>query len=1019
MIDFNLYLQSSYSFNGSLIAIDQAVEKAALFGFKTLGLADVNHMYGVIKFYDACLKKSIKPLLGIEIESAGVTFNSQPLILYAKNYNGYKNLIKFSSYIGQGNKQVSNDILNKFGKDLVAVVVSDRGDIADTFFNDEEEKTRLILGELSESFDNLYLGLDLRDYTAELKIAPKLKNFGKAVIISNTIYLEKEDKMASKVLGKILRNDLEPVGFFEKDEEELYLKTTDELNALYKQYPSAIKNSFELIEQCNLIIDFSKMYLPKYPSHEISARDRLRELTNKGLIRRLKQKKIYQEKYTEYKERLDFELSIIEKMNYEDYFLIVWDFVLYAKKQGILVGPGRGSAAGSLVAYTLGIVDVDPIEFDLYFERFLNPERITMPDIDMDFPDDKRDEIIKYVMDKYGYQKVVSIITFGTFQGKSAVRDVARVLGISTTIVDDITSKISETNNSIDEYRIQNPKKYQYYMNNPEINQLLTIALKLNGLCRHTSTHAAGIIITESDIHEHAPTQIGLLDMLQTQYEASDLEKLGLLKIDFLGIRNLSMISETIDLVKKNEGKDIDIYRIPIDDKPTYELLKKVNTIGIFQLESEGMMNLLAQMQISEFSDIATCISLFRPGPMENIPSYIKRRNKEERITYLDLDLLPILKDTEGIIVYQEQIMKIANKFAGYSLGEADVLRRAVSKKNRETLEKEREKFVAGVIKQGYLNTVGEQIYDYIVKFANYGFNKSHAVAYSYVAYWMAYLKANYPKYFLAVLLNAQIGSITGTKKYIMECQKMGIKVLPPRINKSSDTYRFEENNLRFPYKAIKGIGDIMAKNISFLQSEKQVECFVDFIKRAKDIGVNVIEALIFSGVFNEFGINKKTLIQNIGNIQSYASFQNRSEFKYVEYKEYDFEFLQNKEKELLGLNFEYHPIHGYQEVIKNKKYQLLSEVLVNPQRNLNFVAVISKIKIHKTKTGEDMAFIQCEDEFNSIDGVVFPDVFKKSRIETGKVYFVQGKLDYKKQKQSILIDDIKIIKENNYKKST
>jgi DNA polymerase-3 subunit alpha len=1012
MIDFNLYLQSSYSFNGSLIAIDQAVEKAALFGFKTLGLADVNHMYGVIKFYDACLKKSIKPLLGIEIESAGVTFNSQPLILYAKNYNGYKNLIKFSSYIGQGNKQVSNDILNKFGKDLVAVVVSDRGDIADTFFNDEEEKTRLILGELSESFDNLYLGLDLRDYTAELKIAPKLKNFGKAVIISNTIYLEKEDKMASKVLGKILRNDLEPVGFFEKDEEELYLKTTDELNALYKQYPSAIKNSFELIEQCNLIIDFSKMYLPKYPSHEISARDRLRELTNKGLIRRLKQKNIYQEKYTEYKERLDFELSIIEKMNYEDYFLIVWDFVLYAKKQGILVGPGRGSAAGSLVAYTLGIVDVDPIEFDLYFERFLNPERITMPDIDMDFPDDKRDEIIKYVMDKYGYQKVVSIITFGTFQGKSAVRDVARVLGISSTIVDDITSKISETNNSIDEYRIQNPKKYQYYMNNPEINQLLTIALKLNGLCRHTSTHAAGIIITENDIHEHAPTQIGLLDMLQTQYEASDLEKLGLLKIDFLGIRNLSMISETIDLVKRNEGKDIDIYRIPIDDKPTYELLKKVNTIGIFQLESEGMMNLLAQMQISEFSDIATCISLFRPGPMENIPSYIKRRNKEERITYLDLDLLPILKDTEGIIVYQEQIMKIANKFAGYSLGEADVLRRAVSKKNRETLEKEREKFVAGVVKQGYLNTIGEQIYDYIVKFANYGFNKSHAVAYSYVAYWMAYLKANYPKYFLAVLLNAQIGSVTGTKKYIMECQKMGIKVLPPRINKSSDTYQFEENNLRFPYKAIKGIGDIMAKNISFLQSEKLVESFVDFIKRANDIGVNVIEALIFSGVFNEFGINKKTLIQNISNIQSYVSFQNRSEFKYVEYKEYDFEFLQKKEKELLGVNFEYHPIHGYQEIIKNKKYQLISEALINPQRNLSFVAVISKIKIHKTKTGEDMAFIQCEDEFNSIDGVVFPDVFKKSRIETGKVYFVQGKLDYKKQKQSILIDDIKIIKE-------
>ncbi|MGD9761778.1 MAG: DNA polymerase III subunit alpha [Candidatus Izemoplasmatales bacterium] len=1012
MIDFNLYLQSSYSFNGSLIDVEKVVEKAASFGFKTLGLADVNHMYGVIKFYQSCLKKGIKPLIGVEINLEGNNFKEQNVVLFAKNHNGYQNLMRISSYIGNDNKLLSTDVLKNYGQNVIGVLVSDRGDFADSLYNDRVNQAQALLDEISDLVENVYLGLDLRDYGAEVKIAPKLKGLGKVVILSNTLYLEKEDKEASKILRQILQKDLTSEGFFENEDEDLHLFSRDELNQIYKQYPLAVKNTLEMIEQCNVIIDFSNIYLPKYPLEETSATEKLEELTNKGLVRRLKQKQIFTEKYDEYKSRLDFELSIIKKMNYEDYFLIVWDFVLYAKKQGILVGPGRGSAAGSLVAYTLGIVDVDPLEFDLYFERFLNPERISMPDIDMDFPDDKRDEIINYVSNKYGYNRVVSIITFGTFQGKSAVRDVAKVLGISNTIVDDITSKISETGNSIDEYKLQYPKKYQYYINNPEINQLLTIALKLNGLCRHTSTHAAGIIITENDIHEYSPTQLGLLNMLQTQYEASDLEKLGLLKIDFLGIRNLSIISETIDLIKNNEGKFIDIYRLPIDDVPTYNLLKNVNSVGIFQLESDGMMNLMSQMQIETFTDIATCISLYRPGPMENIPSFIRRRNKEERITYLDLDLLPILKDTQGIIVYQEQIMKIANKFAGYSLGEADVLRRAVSKKNRDTLEKEREKFVSGVITQGYSKDVGEQIYDYIVKFANYGFNKSHAVAYSYVAYWMAYLKANYPKYFLAVLLNAQIGSVTGTKKYIMECQKMNIKILPPRINKSRDTYQFEGNDLRFPYKAIKGIGEIMAKSITFIQLEAPVVSFVDFIKRAKDIGINVIEALVFSNVFSDFGINKKTLIQNINNIQSYVSFANRGEFKYIDYDEYDYEFLQNKEKELLGVNFEYHPIHKYQEIITKNKFKVLSEAISLSSNNLEFVGVISRVKIHKAKTGEDMAFVSCEDEFDSIDGVIFPSLYKRIKIEPGKVYLIKGKLDNKKQKQSIIIDEVKIIKE-------
>ena len=1010
MIDFEIYLQSSYSFNGSLIDIEKAVEKAASFGFKTLGLADINHMYGIVKFYRACLKNGIKPLLGLEVLVDDENFKEQNLLLYAKNDFGYKNLIKISSYLGDGNKTLPVEVLENYAKGIIGVIVTDSGPFAEAIYSDKLEVAEDIMHKISDGLESLFLGLDLRDYSAEIKIVPRLEELGKTVIINNVLYLDKDDKEASTILRKILQKDYDNQGFFERDNLELNLKNKDDLDKLYKNYPIAIKNTLEMIEECNVVLDFSSLHLPKYPLENESSKDKLRELTNKGLIRRLKQKSAYKEKYQEYKERLEYELSIIEKMNYEDYFLIVWDFVLYAKKSEILVGPGRGSAAGSLVAYVLGIVDVDPLEFDLYFERFLNPERITMPDIDMDFPDDRRDEIIKYVVDKYGPERVVSIITYGTFQGKSAVRDVARILGISNTIVDDITSKISETDNSIEEYKKQYPKKYQYYINNPEINQLLQIAMKLNGLCRHTSTHAAGIIITENSIHDFSPTQVGLLNMLQTQYEASDLEHLGLLKIDFLGIRNLSMISETIELIKKNENVDIDIYKIPLDDKLTFKLLQNVNSIGIFQLESEGMMSLMRQMQIDKFEDIATCISLHRPGPMENIPSFIRRRNQEERITYLDFDLLPILKDTQGIIVYQEQIMKIANKFAGYSLGEADVLRRAVSKKNRETLEKERTKFVEGVIKNGYTEDTGNQIYDYIVKFANYGFNKSHAVAYSYIAYWMAYLKANYSKYFLAVLLNAQIGSVVGTKKYIMECQKLDIKILPPRINKSRDTYMFEGNNLRFPYKAIKSIGDVMAKNISAIQQEKEVDSFIDFIERSKEVNSNVIEALIFSGVFNDFGLNKKTLIQNVSNVQNYISFGKRGVFKYVEYSEYEFEFLQNKEKELLGVNFEYHPIHKYQNIIKNNKYLTLSDVLDSRDNNLKFVAVVSRVKKHQTKNGEDMAFVDLEDEINTVGGVVFPKLYQRMNIVQGKVYLVFGRMDYNRSRQSIIIDDLRLI---------
>ncbi|MFW5794052.1 MAG: DNA polymerase III subunit alpha [Bacillota bacterium] len=1012
MIDFSLYLQSSFSFNGSLIDIEKTVKIAKDKGYKTLALTDHLYLHGAIKFYKSCLNHGIKPLIGLEVVIKSEPYSDFIVLLYAKNEQGYKKLMKLSSHLSLNDGFLEFHELKTYSENLISVVVLDRGGIYQLIKNVNKDKIKALFTDLETKVADYYLGFgtdilsdDLFDY---------IKKFGKFVLVNNVKYLQADDEEAYNIFKKILKNEAKEQGIFEQSDNNLYLEELSALTNKYKKYSSAIKNTYELIEKCQVKIDFSELHLPKYPLKDIASKAKLKELTKKGLIRRLKQKNIYRSSYKKYQERLNHELSIILEMNYEDYFLIVWDFVLFARKKGILVGPGRGSAAGSLIAYVLGITEVDPLEFNLYFERFLNPERITMPDIDMDFPDNKRDEVIKYVVDKYGEEYVASIITFGTFQGKSAIRDVGRMLDTSSVIIDDLTKKISASDNSIEQFIKDNPRDYKYYMNNPEINQLISIAKKLVGLVRHTSTHAAGIIISSDKITNYSPIQKGLLDMYQTQYEASDLESLGLLKIDFLGIRNLTIIAEVVDLIDKNEGKKINVYKVPLDDEKTFKLLRAVKSLGIFQLESEGMMKLMHEMQINEFEDIATCISLHRPGPMENIPTYIRRRKNLETVEYLSDDLIPILKSTYGIIIYQEQIMKIANKFAGYTLGEADVLRRAVSKKKKMILLKERKKFVAGVKKQGYSEIIGEKIYDYIVKFANYGFNKSHAVAYSYVAYWMAYLKSNYPSYFLAVLLNSQIGAISGTKKYIRECNKMKIKVLPPKINKSGVEYLYEEAGLRFPYKAIKGIGEVMAERLVEIQTEKKVTSFIDFYSRAKDINKNVIEALIYANVFSEFNINKKTLIENLDRVEAFVNFHySDDEFNYIEYDEFSYEVMEEYERDLLGVNFEYHMLNRYRDIIEEHKYLIVSDILEAPLGRKKFVGVLAEKKNITTKKGNEMAFITIEDEFSQLDGVLFPRNYDKfyDRIDIDKVYIFYGKTEKRNSKTQVIIDDIKEIK--------
>jgi DNA polymerase-3 subunit alpha len=1018
LLTFDLFIQSSYSFNGSLLDIDKLIFRAKELGFKTLGLTDRHNLYGALKFYRSCLNEGIKPIIGLSLDIETDSWGKIPFLLYAKTYQGYLELIQISSYLNTEDNFLTIEKLLLWNTDLIGVALTTSGPIYQALATDDYACATEICHYFRKKFNVFFLGVDIIDPLSEMKIGLAASRIWKAVIVNQVNYLYPEDYHASEILGMIL-NEQQPnnAGLFIDKLTRHYLRSPEELNNLNYELQDALNNTNDLISMIDWQMDFSKYHLPKYPClNGVTAKEQLKNLANKGLKRRymMMAKKLHS--IDIYQKRLDFELSVINSMDFNDYFLIVWDFVLHSKKNKILVGPGRGSSAGSLVSYVLGIVDVDPLEHHLFFERFLNPERITMPDIDMDFPDDKRDEVIRYVVDKYGKDHVTNIIAFGTFQGKSAIRDAARILKINDTIINEITLGVSENDNSLSLYKLANPEKYHYFMNDPITKELLEVSEKLEGLPKHISTHAAGIIITDKPITNYAPIQNGLMGMYQTQYEASDLEAIGLLKIDFLGIRNLTIIARVIDTIEKETDQVIDIYKTPMDDQKTFELLKNVRTIGIFQLESKGMMNLVRKMQIHNFDDIAVCIALFRPGPMDNIPAYLERRFQQSKITYLHPDLEQILKDTKGIIIYQEQIMQIAHQFAGYTMGEADVLRRAVSKKKESVLIQERQMFVRKCVEKNHSETLANEIYDYIVKFANYGFNKAHSVVYALVAYWMAYLKANFPSYFMGSLLDNAIGSAAATNEYIRECRKLGIRVLPPKINHSFKYYRREKEGIRYPFLGIRGIGPVIADKMELMMKERNITSFIDFIRRSEGINSKAIESMIMVGMFDDFPQTKQTLINNLKQIESFISFNQFSDddkFIYLESEEYDFEYLNKIERELLGINLRYHLLGEYTDTIEKNGYMTPSEIDDLKPDHYKIAGVLSRVKIIKTKSGQDMAFIEIEDQFTSFEGVIFSDVWARfvSKINKGSVYIFEGNLEIRNQKKQMIIQNIYDIK--------
>lgn len=955
-------VKTNYSLLTSLIDIEKLILKCKSLGLSAVCICDDN-MYGVMEFYKCAIKNDIKPIVGLEI-----TIDDKSILLYAKNYKGYQNLC----YISSNDK--SFDLLKENNNDLVVIVPYESIDIYD------------ILSEIYEDIYVSYKNLEERN---------NIKN-KKCVFASVIRCLNKEDKEYLKYLYMI--KDGKKIS----DKEEYIF---DDNNYLLED-PSDYINKADLInykviyEMCNLKIETKEDLLPKYNNEQsFDEFNYLTELCKKGLLKRFNNKVPMK-----YANRLMYELNIINKMGFCNYFLVVWDFIKYSKQNKILVGPGRGSAAGSLVSYSLGITDIDPIKYNLFFERFLNPERVTMPDIDVDFDSSKRGNVIDYVISKYGNKNVAQIITFATLKSKQVIRDVARIFDIDNKLVDSFV-KLIDSNLSLSDNK-KNTLVSSELSKDILLSRVYDVAIHLEGLKRQTSIHAAGVIISSKNLDRYIPiTKISDNEYV-TGYTMNYLEELGLLKMDFLSIDNLTLISTLLD-----EIKEVDFNNIPLDDKLTIDLFKRINTDGIFQFESTGMKNVLRKFNVSSFDDLVAAIALFRPGPMDNIDSYVRRKEGKEKVEYLHENLKPILESTYGIIIYQEQIMQIANLMAGYSLGEADMLRRAMSKKNHEIMINEKEKFITRSINNGYDKEVSTKIFDLIYKFADYGFNKSHSVGYATVAFKMAYLKAHYPNYFMSHLLTMVIGNDVKTKQYINECKYQNINILKPCINDSDCTYKTEGNDIRFSLEAIHNVGHLACMQIVKERENGKYKDFFDFVKRcySKSINKRVIENLIHSGSFDSFGYNHKTLISNIEIGINYAelvkdldeSLINVPEMEIVD--EFDSVELIKQEYEVFGFYLSYHPV-------QSKRKNNINTTYIKNYFNkiIKICLLVDNIRVIKTKKGDKMSFITASDEYGEIDIVMFPKIYERFyNLSRGEVVLVTAKVEKRINEYQLVVNNI------------
>ncbi len=1070
MSDFvHLHLHSEYSLLDGACRIEEIPKRAAECGHRAVAITDHGVMYGAVAFYRACKQNDIKPIIGCEVyvaaksrhgKSANEENKSEHLVLLCKNEVGYRNLIYLvSAGFTEGffsKPRIDMELLRDHSEGLVALSACLAGRIPRLLLAGDYESAVSYAKEMALLFgkDSFYIELQNHGIEEQRQLLPLLARLAKEcgipmVATNDCHYLRREDAETQAILMCIQTNsvitDGRPLGF---KTDEFYYKSTQEMEDLFGQYEGALENTVKVADMCQFDFDFSKLYLPKFPCpNGESAEEHLTRLAKEGLNRCFANKKILPDKHTreEYDERLNYELSVIEKMGYADYFLIVQDYVNFARSRDIPVGPGRGSGAGSLVAFSVGITDIDPIHFDLLFERFLNPERVSMPDIDMDFCYERRDEVISYVNKRYGSDHVSQIITFGTLAAKAAIRDTGRAMGISYADTDVVARAVpKELDITIAECMRRTEFK-KLYDESEQARKLIDTARKLEGMPRNVSVHAAGVVITDNPLTDYVPlSQSNGITI--TQYDMTTIADLGFLKFDFLALRNLTVIRDAERQVREKEPS-FNIEKIPLDDAEVFRMIASGNTSGVFQLESGGMKQMLINLEPDCLEDIIAAISLYRPGPMDSIPTYIENKKNKANIKYLTPFLEPILKSTYGCIVYQEQVMEIFRSVAGYSFGHADLVRRAMSKKHADELEAEREGFLDGAVKNGVSRENAVKLFDSMADFAKYAFNKSHAAAYSMISYRIAYLKRHYPREYMSALLGSVLGNMGKVAEYIADCGKMSIRVLPPDINHSNTHFHVDGKDIRFGLLALKNVGKLFAEQIVHERKTAPFKSFEDFVSRMShyDLNKRQLETLIKAGTFDSLGVYRSRLLASYEKILETASESGRGNlegqldmfsaapqgviekpsFEYPNIPEFSPRQLLMLEKECSGMSFSGHLLDGYSKHIASLAYTSIADLNDADQQEkfseksrVICVGMIGNVTFKNTKNNEKMAFFTLDDKFSSIECIVFPKVYERfsSLIYVDSAVVVNGTVSARDDDMKIIVNSIQeLIENNNY----
>ena len=1083
MQDFvHLHVHSEYSLLDGANRIKDLPVRAKELGMKSIAITDHGVMYGVIDFYKACKKEGIKPIIGCEVYVAPRSrFDKEPnidnkynhLILLAKNNLGYKNLCKLvSAGFTEGyyyKPRIDLEILEKYHEGLIALSGCLAGALSTSILDGNYEQAEKMAKWHKELFkDDYYIEIQANRLKEQALVNQKLVELSRKleipfVITNDAHYLKKEDSYNHEVLlcvqtGKKM-TDTDRMRF---ETDDFYIKSPEEIEEFFPNLKEGMENTVEIAEKCNVEFEFGHTILPNYdvPEEYNSHFDYLKKLCNDGINKR------YGENITEkIKKRMEYELSVIEKMGYVDYFLIVWDFIHYAKSNGISVGPGRGSGAGSIVAYAIEITDIDPIKYNLLFERFLNPERISMPDFDVDFCYERRQEVIDYVCRKYGEDHVSQIITFGTMSARMVIRDVGRVLDVPYAEADKLAKMIpNELKITISKALEQNRELKELYETDEKVENLINIAMGLEGLPRQASTHACGVVITKEPVVNYVPLYVRDGN-ISTQYIMTTLEELGLLKMDFLGLRTLTVISDSKKLVKENRGIDVEFDK-DMNDKNVYKLWCEGKTSGIFQFESAGMTNFMKELKPDGLEDIIAGVSLYRPGPMDQIPRYIKNKLNPEHIEYTHPSLEPILHVTYGCMVYQEQVMQIVRELAGYSLGRADLVRRAMGKKKLDVMAKEREYFIhgqtddngniiiPGCIRNGIDEESANKIFDEMAEFAKYAFNKSHAAAYAVVAYQTAYLKAYYKEEFMAATLNSFLGNLDKIPEYIDECKKMNIEILKPDINKSFTKFTVDNGKIRFGLGSIKNVGIAAIENI-VKEREKNgpYKDLIDFCERIQGETVNkkCIECLIKAGTFDDFKETRKTLLASFeGIINTIINEGKRSlkgqvtmfdlgnneekleeiKYNYIKLSEFSERELLSMEKEMLGLYISGHPLESVRPELERQtnintlkiiKINEGEEELYKDGQNVKYGGIITAVKKKYTKNNNIMAFVTIEDLYGNLEIIVFESCYNRvsNILMEDNIVIVDGRLSIREDEEvKIVANNIRELKKEEGRKT-